>query len=63
MSVRSPIFRSQSPCTYIYVQESQWFGNFVRIYTYESRKGLSDYAYIKVAELNSPSDGNGAYHH
>ena len=39
-SVRSPIFRSQSPCTYIYVQESQRFGNFVRIYTYESRKGL-----------------------
>ena len=40
VSVRSPIFRTQSPCTYIYVQESQRFGNFVRIYTYESRKGL-----------------------
>ena len=38
---KSPIFRSQSPCTYIYVQESQRFRDFVRIYTYESRKGLS----------------------
>ena len=31
----SPILRSQSPCTYIYVQESQRFWDFVRIYTYE----------------------------
>ena len=28
---KSPIFRLQSPCTYIYVQESQWFWDFVRI--------------------------------
>ena len=28
---KSPIFRSQSPCTYIYVQESQRFWDFVRI--------------------------------
>ena len=41
---KSPIFRSQSPCTYIYVQESR-FWDFVRIYTYESRKGL-------ICELN-----------
>ena len=38
---KSPIFWSQSPCTYIYVQESQRFWDFVRIYTYESTKGLS----------------------
>ena len=37
---KSPIFRSQSPCTYIYVQESQRFWDFIRIYTYESTKGL-----------------------
>ena len=34
---KSPIFRSQSPCTY-YVQESQRFWDFVRIYTYERVK-------------------------
>ena len=28
-------FQSQSPCTYIYVQESQRFLYFVHIYTYE----------------------------
>ena len=33
---KSPIFRS--PCTYIYVQESQRFWDFVRIYTYERVK-------------------------
>ena len=37
---KSPIFRSQSPCVYIYVQESQRFWNFVRNITYCSRKGL-----------------------
>ena len=38
---KSPTFRLQSPCTYIYVKESQRFWDFVRIYTYESTKGLS----------------------
>ena len=37
---KSPIFRSQSPYTYIYVQESQRFWDSVRIYTYESTKWL-----------------------
>ena len=37
---KSPIFLSQSPCTYIYVQESQRFWDFVRNITYCSRKGL-----------------------
>ena len=37
---KSPIFRSQSPCMYIYVQESQRFSDFVRNSTYCSRKGL-----------------------
>ena len=39
---KSPIFRSQSPCTYIYiyVQESQRFWDFVRNITYCSRNGL-----------------------
>ena len=44
---KSPIFRSQNPCTYIYiytvyiyiyVQEAQRFWDFVRIYTYERVK-------------------------
>ena len=39
---KRPMFRSQSLCTYIYVQESQRFWDFVRIYTYESRKGLKE---------------------
>ena len=30
---KSPIFRSQSPCTYIYVRESQRVWDFIRIYT------------------------------
>ena len=37
---KSPIFRSISPCTYIYVQESQRFWDFVRIYMYERVKSL-----------------------
>ena len=39
-AAKSPIFRSQSPCTYIYiyVQESQRFWDFVCIYTYERVK-------------------------
>ena len=37
---KSPIFRSQSPCTYIYLQESQRFWDFLRNITYCSRKGL-----------------------
>ena len=37
---KSPIFQSQSLCTYIFVQESQWFWDFVHDITYCSRKGL-----------------------
>ena len=38
---KSPIFLSQSQYTYMYVQESQRFWDFVRMYTYESTKGLT----------------------
>ena len=37
---KSPIFRSQSPCTEISVRKSQRVAVFVRIYPYESLKGL-----------------------
>ena len=47
---KSPIFRSQSPCTYIYVQESQRFWDFVRIYTYErvNLSNKSDVQYLQA---------------
>ena len=45
---KSPIFRSQSPCTYIYVQESQRFWDFLRIYTYESRKWLTKFTETNI---------------
>ena len=37
---KSPLFRSQSPCTDISVRKSQRVTIFVRIYPYESLKGL-----------------------
>ena len=37
---KSPIFRSQSPCTDISVRKSQRVTIFVRIYPYKSLKGL-----------------------
>ena len=43
---KSPIFRSQSPCTDISVRKSQRVTIFVRIYPYKSLKGLNLYLSI-----------------
>ena len=42
---KSPIFRSQSPCTYIYVQESQRFWDFVRIRTKVRKERRYDFLF------------------
>ena len=44
---KSPIFRSQSPCTDISVRKSQRVTIFVRIYPYKSLKGLRNYVVLK----------------
>ena len=38
-------------CTYIFVQESQRFWDFVRLYTYESTKGLRGHT-VSVSQCN-----------
>ena len=50
---KSPIFRSQSPGTYINVQESQRFLDFVRNITYFSHKGLIMGHTVQTAELST----------
>ena len=49
---KSPIFRSQSPCTDISVRKSQRVTVFVRIYPYESLKGLMKDTHLLLMETS-----------
>ena len=57
---KSPIFRSQSPCTYIYVQESQQFWDFIRNITY--CKGLKEETWRVTTSLVLTGDNEGVCH-